>query len=167
MKIFNKPPKSGHLRISDNFELIRRCPLFRGLTVVNLNIAKVLCIYGGVFTTAFTERHLLQDKENCSKFEKCLKDKVGGINFTYILLMNRPCRVYFKEICVWKRSCQIHGKNRPKVPYRKICCSLNIANFPEITQQILHNTCNFNTCNFKTLTVNSLKKRKSYWVTPR
>ena len=100
MEIFNKPPKIGHLRIADNFELTRRCPLFRGLTVVNLNIAKVLCIYGGVSTTAFEERHLLQDKENCSKFEKCLKDKFGGINFTYILLMNRPCRVYFKELCV-------------------------------------------------------------------
>ena len=33
MKILTKPPKSGHLRIADNFDQTRRCALFRGLTV--------------------------------------------------------------------------------------------------------------------------------------
>ena len=36
MQILTKPSKSGHLQIASNFNLTRRCPLFRGLTVQKL-----------------------------------------------------------------------------------------------------------------------------------
>ena len=39
MDILTKPPKSGHLRIADNFDQTRRCPLFRGLTALCLPVA--------------------------------------------------------------------------------------------------------------------------------
>ena len=36
-KILTKPPKSGDLRIADNVDDTRRCPLFKGLTVFLYN----------------------------------------------------------------------------------------------------------------------------------
>ena len=40
LKILTKAPKSGHLRIVNNLDQTRRCPLFRGLTVLYIKRAK-------------------------------------------------------------------------------------------------------------------------------
>ena len=36
------PPKSGHLRIADSFYQTRRCPLFRGVTVLYLTTDQLI-----------------------------------------------------------------------------------------------------------------------------
>ena len=38
MKIFTKPPKSGHLRVAENFDQTSGCPLFRSLAVVTKRV---------------------------------------------------------------------------------------------------------------------------------
>ena len=44
IKKLAKPPKTGHLRIADNFDQTRGCPLFRGLAVVMKRVFN----YGGL-----------------------------------------------------------------------------------------------------------------------